>query len=262
MVLQLPDPVTDRLSRSPLNLVVCQVRHERNPAVSDAERVFAAHEAVKTEYPKVDESAAQDVGVLAGPVGIQAIPGDMSRGWRFRSKDDAWTAIVMPDFFALETTRYHDWDDYRARFEALAKAIEERLAPKIERRLGLRYVGRLVDPAVQKPEDWLGRVHPSLLGVLGHASLRPGVLMTQSLSQLEAPDNIQVLMRQGCIREPDLNPRWVYILDNDCFRESGQRFLVPDLMEGVEQLHTIALQVFQASVTQEYFNELLLGERP
>src|SRR5579862_2582279 len=112
MVFRLPEPVTDRLNHSPLNLVVCQVRHERNSAVAEAPRAFAVHEAVKAQYPKIDENASQDMGVLTGPAGVQAIPGETNRGWRFRSKDEAWTAVVMPDFFALETTHYADWDDY------------------------------------------------------------------------------------------------------------------------------------------------------
>ena len=124
MTIQLPGPVTTMLDVSPLNLVVCQVSHEYTP-VEDGTGARAIYETLKSDYPQFDANATQDIGILQGPTGVQALPPTAtSRGWRLRSKDGAWTAVIMPEFFALETTRYSDWQDYKTRLIALGSAVE------------------------------------------------------------------------------------------------------------------------------------------
>ena len=70
-VLELPDPDTSVLPRSPLRLVVCQVRHDRTFAAVDATRVVALHRDLVDRYPTITEAAVQAFGILAGPVGAQ-----------------------------------------------------------------------------------------------------------------------------------------------------------------------------------------------
>ena len=51
MPLDLPEPSTDKLARSPLILVVCQVQHEQSLAVQDPRKALAIHEALSGQYP-------------------------------------------------------------------------------------------------------------------------------------------------------------------------------------------------------------------
>ena len=106
--LQLPEPSTERLERSPLELVVCQVRHERNLAVGDAKRALEVYNGLGGrggKYPDFDEAAGAALNITRGPAGV-ATTTDQQRGWNCRSADGAWTVVLMPDFFALETRAY------------------------------------------------------------------------------------------------------------------------------------------------------------
>jgi len=257
MPLQLPAPDTSHLSLSPLTLVVCQVRYDSNVQVADTGG--ALYDAFKSDYPIFDTNASQDVGLVPSSSGIQAVPGPAAKGWKFQSKDNSWTVIVMQDFFALQTIDYTNWDEYKERLRSLTQSIQLELSPNVERRLGLRYVNRLADPAVTKPSDWIGRLHSSVLGPITHPAMGQSLNMMQALIQIDLGEDLQAIVRFGSAQERELNKSWVYFLDNDCSREGGRPFSVHGIMEGVEVLHTNALQLFQASLTETYFAQLKRG---
>ena len=244
-----------------LQLVVCQVRHEHNSAIGDSERALSVHNALRDDYPKFDDHVAQDVRVLAGPAGVQPMTGETLHGFRFRSRDDSWTVVVMPDFFALETTKYDDWADYNKRLRAVTTAVESSLSPVIERRLGIRYVTRLIDPLVRMPHDWVGKIDDSLLGAIAHPGLSEGLLNSQAVVLLQASEDIQVLLRHGCFPEQDGSGSYSYLLDHDCFSRGRAAILGRGHNEGrASRIHTVALQIFQAALTPEYFRQLWKGD--
>jgi uncharacterized protein (TIGR04255 family) len=224
--------------------------------ISDKDSVFAVHAALEGRYPKIDENAVQDFGVLPGPSGLQAVPGEATRGWRFRSNDEMWTVVIMPGFFALETTGYDDWTDFSSRLANLVGAVETHLQPSLERRLGIRYVTKLREYDVSAPTDWIGKVEDHLLGPIHHPEIGPGVTSAQALVQIKAPGGYDVLFRYGCLIEPEAGGKWIYLLDSDCFRESGRPFASAGILADAEEIHTIALQIFQSSLTPEYFGVL------
>ena len=68
--LRLPDPRETPLLRSPLSLVVCQVRHERVVAATDTRRALEVQERLAGRYPKLEERRLASVAVtLVGPAG-------------------------------------------------------------------------------------------------------------------------------------------------------------------------------------------------
>src|SRR5713101_3184881 len=112
--LVLPAPETRRLQRSPLELVVCQVRHERNAAIADAKRAFAVRDGLVAKYPNDEEATGLALNITGGLAGVSTAT-DQQQGWNFKSDDGAWTVVLMPDFFALETRAYADWEDFSGR---------------------------------------------------------------------------------------------------------------------------------------------------
>jgi uncharacterized protein (TIGR04255 family) len=255
--LALPDPSTTTLAHAPLQLVVCQVRHDRNLAVADGSRVLAIREQLG-RYPRMEEMAQQEIGLVIGPAGPSSLSGGSEqRGWRLRSEDGAWTAALLPDFFALECTGYTSWTEFRERLDGLANAVLDHLQPAIELRLGLRYVDRIAVPVVERPQDWSGYINEHLLGPLLDEQLGPALGSLQQLMQLQGPDGIQVLLRHGTqLDQP--SGAWPYVLDTDCFRGDGRRLEADSLLQGADELHKLALQVFQASITQR-LHDLLAG---
>lgn len=254
--LQLPEPSTEKLERSPLELVVCQVRHERNLAVADAKRALEVHRGLGGKYPVLDEAAGIALNIMGGPAGVSTAS-DQQRGWNLRSSDGAWTVVLMPEFFALETRAYTDWTDFSARLDELVGLVQSALEPSLEQRLGLRLIDRVKDPVIRSPEGWRGWIDDRLLGPVLHSTFGPAIKAVQQVLQLDGGDDMEVLLRHGCVPEgPADNAVWHYVLDHDCSRSGGRAFSPVDIHGGAERLHTVALAVFQAAVTEKLFKHL------
>jgi uncharacterized protein (TIGR04255 family) len=258
--LELPAPATERLERSPLELVVCQVRHERNLAVADAKRALTVHEGLGDKYPGFDEASGMALNIIGGPAGISTAT-DQQRGWNFRSADGAWTVVLMPDFFALETRAYTDWDDFSARLDEIVRLVKEALEPSLEQRLGLRFIDRITDPKITSPQGWEGWIDDRLLGPVLHDAFGPAIKSIQQVLQLDGGDDMEVLLRHGCLLEGAGDDQvWHYLLDHDCSRSRGRPFSADAIAEGARRLHELALAVFQAAVTPKLFAHLRGGE--
>jgi uncharacterized protein (TIGR04255 family) len=254
--LQLPEPSTERLKRSPLELVVCQVRHERNLAVADAKRALEVHRGLGGKYPALDEAAGMALNIIGGPAGVSTAS-DQQRGWNFRSTDGAWTVVLMPEFFALETRAYTHWSDFSARLGELVQLVQFAFEPSLEQRLGLRFIDRIKDPVLTSPTAWKGWINERLLGPILHGDFGPAIKAVQQVLQLDGGDNMEVLLRHGCVLEGSAeDPVWHYLLDHDCSRSGGRAFSPEEIRDGAERLHTLALAVFQAAVTPKLFNHL------
>jgi uncharacterized protein (TIGR04255 family) len=252
MALSLPEPKTIQLEHAPLELVVCQVKHELNMAVADAGRALSIAEALSHAYPRVEVHEQKEVNLIAFPGGLTPT-GSEQRGWRFRSQDEAWTVALLPEYFALECTGYTSWTEFRTRFEELTDAIDKHLRPAMQTRVGLRYIDKISYPRITDPAKWQGLIRDSLLGPLLHPSLGPTVTGAQGVFQMDA-GNARVLLRHGIQKGPE--DIWPYLLDTDCFVELVKRFDADALMKQVRDLHTLALQIFQAAVTEELFQTL------
>lgn len=250
MLPELLPPSFKQLSPAPLQLVVCQVRHE--PLVFDDQSPwFSLHKALKDEYPVIEPHTVHEVAVNVSPQGAQ-VSGEPENGFRLQSSDGAWTVALLPTFFALECTGYTRWTDFHRRFEQLVPLVAEHLGPKLEQRLGLRFVDKLAPTAVARPSDWATRLNPAMAGALKHPTLGPRITGTQSLVQLRE-GSFDVLLRHGV--QPESDPP-AYVIDTDCARQGGRLFEVDQLMADTGNLHTLALQVFQSCLESEYLNSL------
>lgn len=257
MALDLPAPDKQRLQRAPLDLVVCQVRYERNLAVGDSKTARAIHDALggrDGEFPLVDQIQVQNLKVTMGP-GVAPSSSEES-GWRFSDRDKTWHVTVMADHMSLETTTYETWEgSYRDRLEKAIKAVSAHLDPAFEQRLGLRYIDRITDDRIKEPGDWEKCIEPALLGVPRHEGLGSSVLTAQQLLVLELGEQARCGLRHGFTMGPEEPP--TYLLDFDIYREESRPFEVSAIMETADQFNEYALQLFQASVKKEYRESLI-----
>lgn len=258
MPLALAKPRNEQLLGAQLDLVLCQVRHERNVAVSDANRALAVHDRINEYYPQVAEFTAQEITVASGPAGSAITTPSESRGWKFQDASDEWRVVLMPDFLTLETSAYTNWSQFRSRMEVLLLAVHEELRPRLEQRLGLRYIDRLTWPVVDEPSGWKRWIEPSLLGPILHQAFGPAVRQCEQLLDLDGGNGMVVRLRHGLQPSPDTDS-WAYVLDHDCSVTTGSRFDPDSLMTGADALHTLILQVFQAAITEDLYELLLKG---
>jgi uncharacterized protein (TIGR04255 family) len=254
-VLDLPTPNTSRLAHSPLTLVACQVRHERILAVSDARIGLRIHEALSPRYPTIHEVTRVETAVQISPTGASATREPAVNGWQLKSGDQRWTVTIDPESFTLETSAYDDWDDFQQRFSTLTAAVLEVYQPTLEQRIGLRYVDEIRDSSVTSPSGWRGKIADSILGPIADARLGGAVRSSQQLLELDAGDSCGIVLRHGAVTSPT-GAEHVYLLDHDCFRQAGRPLSTGEIAATVERLHELALQVFQAAVTPEFYAQL------
>lgn len=252
--LTLPDPVDEPLPRSPLTLVVCQVRHNRLLGATDITNVLKLKERLE-RYPEVIEDAEHQLAFAGGPGGMVAAPPQLIPAWKLQSEDGNWRVAIRQEYFALETTSYDSWVDFRGRLTHLLDAVVDILRPSLEQRLGLRFIDEIVDPVVRSPADWRTWIRPELLGVVTDEILGPSVRSCQQLVELQGPGSLRVNLRHGSQPQPD-GHSYVYLFDQDCFRAEGREFSPDDILSAADQLHHLALGVFQASITQDLYKHL------
>jgi uncharacterized protein (TIGR04255 family) len=258
--LELPEPDQRRLSRSPLELVVCQIRHERRLVVGEAATALAVHEALggaDGPYQAIDEVSGAELNVVMGiGMGAPNVRETKTSGWRLTSADGAWVVTLMPDNFSLETSAYTTWaEDFAPRLGALIDAVAERIQPTFEQRIGLRYVDRITELGLTELAAWQPYLRPELLGLVLHPQLGPGVRNYQQQVVIELGDGVIAGLRHGPIVEAGKDVV-DYQLDYDIFRQGGRAFDAAVINDAAAQFNIYALQLFQATISDELLEEL------
>jgi uncharacterized protein (TIGR04255 family) len=245
----LPEPDQTRLPRSPLDLVVCQLRFETQPGVGEPAIALAIQAALGDEerYPRLDQVQAQALNVVVGP----GVPAAMAQtpggtGWRLQSADGQWIVSVMPDHVALETTRYETWDEFRERMLELLAATADHIGPGLEQRLGLRYIDRVREVEAHRPAEWEPYLVPELLGLVRHEALGGIVTAARQQLLLDLGEGFACAFSHGFLA--DEGGRLDYLLDYDLSREGGRPFAPDGIRDALDTLHSDALKLFQASV--------------
>lgn len=255
MPLNLPAPDKTQLARSPLALVVCQVRFEDILAVSEGKTVLALYDALGGRqgfYRKPERLYGQGLNIQLSPVGPATSTRPPEQGWRFTSHDGRWVVSLMPGYLTLETSAYSTWDqEFRPRLANLIEATAKHVEPDTEQRLGLRYLDRLVEPAVTSPQGWNGYITPELLGAILHERIGSGVTAAEQQIVLDVDDDTKCGLRHGFFADPARDQALTYVLDFDVYREGVRAFDPTDILATADQFNTVALQLFQEAVTPE-----------
>jgi uncharacterized protein (TIGR04255 family) len=246
--------------------VVFQIRYDPQLRATEAQVALPFHEAIGGRdgaFPNIDpiNTASVQVSFAAG-LGASAAPvlaeSSGVEGWRFSSTDGVWTVQLTRDFAALQTTRYETWEEsFRPRLALVIDAIAAHIAPRVEQRLGLRYVDRIRIPGLAMPADWQPYVIPELLGLAVHGDLGRAVAGAQQQLVLDLGEGgVQCGFRHGFLRDPTAMADIQYYLDYDVFRQAGRAFDAESIRRAADQFNTYALQLFQASVTPAMLGQL------
>lgn len=255
MALELPEPDRSRLPRSPLELVVFQVRFDRHVAISDGRTATRLQQALADRaegFDQISEVTAGEINVAVGPAG-QAVNEARSTGWRFGGATTA--AVLMPDHLALETSAYTTWEDFAPVLAAIVDATAEVVDPALEQRIGLRYVDRITELSLKTPLDWSRYIREELLGPIRHPQLGPHVLSAHQQVVVDLDGEARCGLRHGPLENTATNAV-DYVLDFDIFRQGGRPFDPDSIKDTAESFHTWALQLFHATVTDELLEYL------
>jgi uncharacterized protein (TIGR04255 family) len=227
-------------------------------AIRSPDAVSVFQEAIRGTYPILSEDRIHQI-ILAS-----AGTPDIREGiiWRFTDGDQKqWRASLSVDFVALETSAYISRKDFLQRLGALLAALEKSFKPAEVQRLGLRYIDRLTDDAVNRIAEL---IRPKVLGILQTNKERPldlgeSVLHLITEAQLVAAEG-RIQARWGKLPEnatydPDaLEPvnKASWVLDLDMFTPGPQKLASEELLTTATKFAERIYSVFREMVTDEF----------
>jgi len=258
MPFNLPAPDETPLPRSPLALVVCQLRFPQSMQAMEPRVMLAVHQDLGGEqgsYPIREQSTSHTINIPVLGVPAQPVVTEQP-SWRFSSVSRDWTVSLATGHVSLETSAYAGWQDFHDRFNVLLEAIIRHVNPELEERLGLRYVDRLTEPEVNDPGEWRPYINAELLGPALHVGLGGAVRSIQQAIDLDTGDDVQCSMRHGFFEDPSRGGTLTYLLDYDIYRQRLVGLNCGDVMVALDRFHTVALQLFQTSITDEMFESM------
>jgi len=188
--------------------------------------VFVA--ALRRDYPhlEIGDEVALD---LAGESGC-------NNTHIFRSTELSWTVSLKLNSFSIETTKYTNHDEMRARVLRVVEAAAKIIDADFFTRVGLRYVN-VIDSGAEDPVE--GWVNSELTGPLLSARFQ-GIQDYASRLQLAAPDG-GCLIQHGLRLAEGIQVPPTYIVDVDAFRTG---VAIADTSDVFEAMHQQASEVF------------------
>lgn len=262
MPLNLPDPPDEKLLKSPIELVVWQLRFSELPEIEALEIGRSLHDALggkQGDFPSMKKFQESGLNVqLVGPDSPPAFSPAQNVGWRFVSGDRQTTITLTPGSLALETKDYDRWGEgFAPKIKMALEALESVSAPNDETRLGLRYIDRIKDIKIEKPADWNGWLKPWALGAAFDADLAGGVAISETGTIFEVDEEISAKERIALATDEADGP--FAVIDVDVSRaadEAERSFDVASILEVSERLHTVAKQLFLATIEPDLYKHL------
>jgi len=213
-------------------------------------------------------AATEAVSILLTPAGVQQQQG-AGRLHRFQDTTASFTAVLAPDFVALETTGYVDIDDFAGRIATLAAAVAEHYAPAEMQRIGLRFINELRLGSARPKQEMLNAITPALLGPIGTTELADATVSMQQVVVLADADT-NMLVRHGYNPEGgttvDLAPGQIlgpeqsqpfYLLDIDAYAEQVRPYSVEGIEARLRDFNEQIRALFAWAVKEEYRKDKL-----
>ena len=248
------------LTRAPLARVIAQARFPPILAIRDPDKVAVLQEALREFYPNLSQDQVHSIELAGG----QSPNVRQGLIWRLadRERDAPWRVSLGVDFVALETSSYDSRDDFLDRLRNVVSAVEQAFKPALASRLGLRYIDRLTDDAVDRVHDL---INPEALGIIRPAgipqpALGASVIHLITEAQFLAEDGARIQGRWGKLPanasyDPDAleavaKPSWV--LDLDMFTTESQPFASNGLLTTATGFARCLYWLFRQMVTEEF----------
>ncbi len=246
-------------TRTPLVEVICQLRFPTILTIP-ANQPAEFQEAIRGEYPQFaarQEFPPPKVNGVGTPNANlqQSTP---VTNYNFISADGKWKVNLTADFIALSTMAYTRWEEFAQRLDILLAHFIRIYQPAWFERMGLRYLNAFSRKAVGMDGLlWDDLIQSQWLGILEEPDVDEAAVTKCSV-------DIDTLLKDGCRLKVHAGPGMIrknipgqatpdgetrFILDCDV---STNGKLEPAHIPGkLEDMHTWADRLFQASVTRE-----------
>lgn len=206
--------------------------------------------AARGEYPILESRIEQMVPVPPfAQVPIQALP--ISTIYDFWSQNRSWRISLGSQFFALTTTDYVDWDEFRERAESVIELVLQTYQIAVFSRIGLRYrsvISRNDLGLDQVP--WRDLISAKVCGYLrelvGYEQEKADFLKYESQAQFVIAPGRGTL-RTGLINKVESNEVG-FLIDGDYFSDREKEASLNVGLEALDAFHSYAYRVFRWSI--------------
>jgi uncharacterized protein (TIGR04255 family) len=234
-------------AKSPLRLVLGQVRFPLLFRFNEKPFLAPFQEAIQPEYPRVAQE--QQVALKISAKGVEPA-GEFL--WRFSDRDANWSVLLGEGALTLESRYYTNIDDFIGRFEKVMAAGVEQLGIKDRTRLGLRFVNELRSSGADSLSNWAELLNPKFVGFAGADLLRG--IVEQSFHEIRSkPSDGNLVIRHGLLSGTTIEPRpgdapesslagKFYLVDLDYFDDTECSF---DIGATARQLRTYNEVLYQ-----------------
>lgn len=248
MPLHLPAVTRIVLKRSPLKVVIAQIKFE--PILSIAKKDFVAsfQERIRSEYPVVQQDLSVEIRVPNEGGSGQS---DSTVLWRFLSEDQTHQVSLAPDYIALETTRYSTFEDFSSRMANILKAAVAELRPGPQKRIGLRYVNEIASNERRSPTDWKPVLNKDLVCLVAGQVFGDSII--ESLQVFNARQEDGILATRFGFRNGDNGSS--LLLDFDYFNETVKPFKDQDALDTLAAYRATIYQLFRWCVGDALIEE-------
>lgn len=260
MSLAAPELPRDRrkLTRSPLVNAIWQLKFTSQVSLGDGRSVVEFQEALNrdtTLAPAQTEGLALQFSMgqsVAGPAPTPA------SAWRLTASDERAVVTLGQGVVTLESSQYGSWEeDYQGWIADIALAVTQAFSPGLQTRLGLRYVnvifGKVLErPAFERLGEFEGYVHESLLG-FAPGEFWGDIDMIQGRQVLSFGE-VKVNLNHALVSAE--SSEIGFLVDVDSYLERANIFDQESVKTSSEELHDIALAVFQRCITPEAWDAM------
>jgi len=255
----MPLPAYDRVifRKSPLRLVVGQVRFPVLPSFGDGGLIARFSDEIRTEFPS--RTKENQLTFQISPKGVEQAPGETL--WRLSTRDRLWSVVVGETAITLEVKGYSSVDEFLARFSRVLAAARSALNVTDRTRIGLRYINEIRHPEGRSLAAWARFLKPELVGFAASELLEGTVEQMIQEIRISRPDGTLAIrhgLQRGTILEPippDV-PDQFYMLDLDYFDTTECELEVTQVAELMRAYNDTMYRFFRWSLSEELYRFL------
>jgi uncharacterized protein (TIGR04255 family) len=252
------DPNREIYPNAPLKLVTFELRCApfELPTATVAGFVGALQEPYPIRGPAMQH-------LVLGPGGPASVVGT-----RLFDHERRESVTLDGQRLAFETARYRRFEELRASVAELVNVLQSLDLVVAPVRVGLRYIDEIDEALLPEPRDWMRYIAPALASPLEHFD--PPPLEHQSAALFEGPEDQNVVLRYGLMRQPAVDPTGPLLIDAP---PQGRYFLIDIdsawqgeaeaapladwLLPKLDDLHAPIRRLFETAITEELRNEVL-----
>jgi uncharacterized protein (TIGR04255 family) len=257
--MSLPRQEWVQFKKSPLRLVIGQLRFTIMPRFEQKGFIADFQEALRADYPKASREAV--VTYQLSPTGINSNASETA--WRFSSKDLQWAVVINEAALTLETRDYRSMHDFINRFQHLLEVAQETLEITDRLRLGLRYINEVRYPGAETLGDWQKLLNPQLIGFDAANLLSGQINHTLQEIQISRSDGTFAI-RHGLLngtavpslpKEQPIGGRF-YLIDLDYYDTDEYDLHISDTVEKMRNYNEVISNFFRWTLSENLYNHL------